>query len=173
MIVAMAKTVLISVHFVAARDDFFGGRCAVTAKGCMALTEQRPPTALVPNPLNHKGTETQKTIHGEDPFGQVLLCALVALWRKPSLRPSECFIGSTRRFDKLKAPSEVEGLTLAATRNTSPVSAFSSSVFQRFPPATFGFGIRPRCEICGLGRPISSCVRSTAGTTTTRSCVRT
>ena len=59
---------LISGHFVAARGDFFGGRCArlcqgsvvarpkcraspkleerrraVTAKGCAALTAQRPP----------------------------------------------------------------------------------------------------------------------------------
>jgi len=30
--------------------------------------------------VNYKGTETQRPIHGEDLFGQVLLCAIVSLW---------------------------------------------------------------------------------------------
>jgi hypothetical protein len=34
---AVAKTVLISVHFVHGCDDSAGGRCSVTAKGCAAL----------------------------------------------------------------------------------------------------------------------------------------
>jgi hypothetical protein len=34
----------------------------------------------------------------------------------------------------------IHSLTLAATRNTSPVSAFRFSAFQRFPPSNFGCG---------------------------------
>jgi hypothetical protein len=34
----------------------------------------------------------------------------------------------------------IHSLTLAATRDTSPVSAFRFSAFQRFPPAAFACG---------------------------------
>jgi hypothetical protein len=72
-------------------------------------------------------------------------------------------MGSTRRFDRLKAPSPStplgtlslsngQGRGAHARGHQKHVSGFSFQLFsnQRFPPSTLVAASMPRCEICGL-----------------------